>query len=142
MTGLPKRLVEAAVPIALAAGVASALPAAAQDAAKPNILLIVGDDVGYGDLGPYLGVDPIRRGHLAWGRQGEQLAAGARRHVLTVHPGLLGQRGHPRRHLAAAQDRACSVRSGAEAGRPVVRRRAGPGSMKPGFHDRIGERAK
>src|SRR5690606_11308865 len=55
MKGLPKRLLGAAIPIALAASVAGAAPAAAQDAAKPNILLIVGDDVGYGDLGPYLG---------------------------------------------------------------------------------------
>jgi len=55
MKALPRRLLEAALPIALAASVAGALPAAAQDAAKPNILLIVGDDVGYGDLGPYLG---------------------------------------------------------------------------------------
>ncbi len=35
----------------------SSLHARAQDVkgSKPNILLIVGDDVGYGDLGPYLG---------------------------------------------------------------------------------------
>ncbi|MBK8176079.1 MAG: arylsulfatase [Rhodospirillales bacterium] len=35
----------------------ASLPAQAQSVAgsKPNILLIVGDDVGYGDLGPYLG---------------------------------------------------------------------------------------
>jgi arylsulfatase A-like enzyme len=35
-------------------GIASLAAAQAQDK-KPNILLIVGDDVGYGDLGPYLG---------------------------------------------------------------------------------------
>ncbi len=35
-------------------GIASLVAAQAQDK-KPNILLIVGDDVGYGDLGPYLG---------------------------------------------------------------------------------------
>ncbi len=51
----PKRLSGVAILLALAASAAAALPAAAQDAAKPNILLIVGDDVGYGDLGPYLG---------------------------------------------------------------------------------------
>jgi arylsulfatase len=55
MTVLAKRLLRAALPVALAATVAGGPPAAAQDAAKPNILLIVGDDVGYGDLGPYLG---------------------------------------------------------------------------------------
>jgi arylsulfatase len=37
------------------AAVASATSAAAQEAAKPNILLIVSDDTGYGDLGPYGG---------------------------------------------------------------------------------------
>jgi arylsulfatase A-like enzyme len=55
MKALPKRLLEAALPIALAATVVGTAPASAQDAPKPNILLIVGDDVGYGDLGPYLG---------------------------------------------------------------------------------------
>jgi hypothetical protein len=52
MRALPKRLLGAAIQIALAVSMAGAPPAAAQDAAKPNILLIVGDDVGYGDLGP------------------------------------------------------------------------------------------
>jgi arylsulfatase A-like enzyme len=55
MKALPKRLLEAALPIALAATVVGTAPASAQDVPKPNILLIVGDDVGYGDLGPYLG---------------------------------------------------------------------------------------
>jgi arylsulfatase len=32
-----------------------ALPAQAEDASKPNILFIVSDDTGYGDLGPYGG---------------------------------------------------------------------------------------
>lgn len=46
---------------ALAIAIASlcAVPAQAQSqsvaGSKPNILLIIGDDVGYGDLGPYLG---------------------------------------------------------------------------------------
>ena len=40
-------------PLCLAA--ALALPAAAQEQAKPNILFIVSDDTGYGDLGPYGG---------------------------------------------------------------------------------------
>ncbi|MCO5063911.1 MAG: arylsulfatase [Rhizobiaceae bacterium] len=41
----------------LATGLAllGGLPAAAQDQAKPNILFIVSDDTGYGDLGAYLG---------------------------------------------------------------------------------------
>jgi arylsulfatase A-like enzyme len=43
--------------LAIAAVALCSLPAHAQSVAgsKPNILLIVGDDVGYGDLGPYLG---------------------------------------------------------------------------------------
>ncbi|MEZ5858958.1 MAG: sulfatase-like hydrolase/transferase [Geminicoccaceae bacterium] len=49
------RLLGAAIPIALAAMLAGPMPAAAQDAERPNILLIVSDDTGWGDLGPYLG---------------------------------------------------------------------------------------
>ncbi len=41
--------------LATAMAIAIGGPAAAQEAAKPNILLIVSDDTGYGDLGPYLG---------------------------------------------------------------------------------------
>lgn len=43
--------------IAIGIGALVSLSAQAQSVAgsKPNILLIVGDDVGYGDLGPYLG---------------------------------------------------------------------------------------
>ena len=55
MTVPARRILAAALPLALAAVTAGTLPASAQDAPKPNILLIVGDDVGYGDLGPYLG---------------------------------------------------------------------------------------
>jgi arylsulfatase A-like enzyme len=40
-----KRLLAAAIPIALAATVAGVLPASAQD--KPNILFIMGDDIGW-----------------------------------------------------------------------------------------------
>ena len=40
---------------ALCLAAALALPAAAQEQAKPNILFIVSDDTGYGDLGPYGG---------------------------------------------------------------------------------------
>lgn len=59
-----RRLMATTVQLALAAGVcggfaASALAqdqtAPAADAAKPNILFIVSDDTGYGDLGAYLG---------------------------------------------------------------------------------------
>ncbi|MBW8636301.1 arylsulfatase [Hoeflea sp. WL0058] len=42
--------------IATCAGLAlAALPSHAQEEKKPNILLIVSDDTGWGDLGPYLG---------------------------------------------------------------------------------------
>jgi arylsulfatase A-like enzyme len=54
MKASQKRMLAAAIPIALAATLAGVVPAAAQEK-KPNILLIVADDVGYGDLGPYLG---------------------------------------------------------------------------------------
>ena len=49
------RLLGAAIPIALAAMLAGPMPAAAQDAERPNTLLLVSDDTGWGDLGPYLG---------------------------------------------------------------------------------------
>ena len=55
MTVLTKRLLSAALPLALAAMMPLGGPAVAQDAHKPNILLIVSDDTGWGDLGPYLG---------------------------------------------------------------------------------------
>ena len=45
MKALSKRLLAAAIPIALAATVAGVTPAAAQDK-KPNILFIMGDDIG------------------------------------------------------------------------------------------------
>ena len=49
-----KRLLAAAIPIALATTVVGTLPAAAQEK-KPNIILLVSDDTGYGDLGAYGG---------------------------------------------------------------------------------------
>lgn len=51
------RLVSQVGAIAIAVGLAAvglAVPASAQEK-KPNILLIVSDDTGYGDLGAYLG---------------------------------------------------------------------------------------
>ncbi len=44
-----------AIAVALCTLTAEAWSAETANAGKPNILLIVGDDVGYGDLGPYLG---------------------------------------------------------------------------------------
>jgi arylsulfatase len=46
MKASAKRLLAAAVPIALAASLAGAAPAAAQEQ-KPNILFIMGDDIGW-----------------------------------------------------------------------------------------------
>ena len=46
MINLSKRLLAAAIPIALAATVAGVAPAAAQEE-KPNILFIMGDDIGW-----------------------------------------------------------------------------------------------
>ena len=51
MKASSKRLLGAAIPIALAATVAGVAPAAAQD--KPNILFIMGDDIGWMQLGSY-----------------------------------------------------------------------------------------
>ncbi len=53
MKALSKRLLAAAIPIALAATVASAPPASAQEAKKPNILVIMGDDIGWFNIGAY-----------------------------------------------------------------------------------------
>ncbi|MEZ5864587.1 MAG: arylsulfatase [Geminicoccaceae bacterium] len=49
------KLLGAAIPIVLAAMLAGPVPASAQEAEKPNILLIVSDDTGWGDLGAYMG---------------------------------------------------------------------------------------
>jgi arylsulfatase len=49
-----KQRLAAALPIALATAVAGAAPATAQEK-KPNIILLVSDDTGYGDLGAYGG---------------------------------------------------------------------------------------
>ena len=46
MFNLSKRLLAAAIPIALAATVAGVAPASAQEE-KPNILFIMGDDIGW-----------------------------------------------------------------------------------------------
>ncbi len=54
MKACSNRLLAAALPLALAAIVAGALPATAQEK-KPNIILLVSDDTGYGDLGVYGG---------------------------------------------------------------------------------------
>jgi len=43
-------------------------------------------------------------------RQDQEAEARAQRHVLALHPRLLGGEGHPRRHLAAAKGRTREVR--------------------------------
>jgi hypothetical protein len=54
---LLKRPLEAAIACALTAGVSFTAPAAAQVAAKPNILVIWGDDIGWYNISAYnLGV--------------------------------------------------------------------------------------
>jgi arylsulfatase A-like enzyme len=51
------QLLGAGMALAMVAGVSSASPAAAQDAAKPNILIIWGDDIGWYNISAYnLGV--------------------------------------------------------------------------------------
>jgi arylsulfatase len=52
MKASAKRLLGAAIPIALAATLAGGSPAAAQEK-KPNILVIMGDDVGWFNIGAY-----------------------------------------------------------------------------------------
>jgi arylsulfatase len=52
MKARSKRLLAAAIPLALAATVAGVAPAAAQEK-KPNILVIMGDDVGWFNIGAY-----------------------------------------------------------------------------------------
>jgi len=47
MTRLARRLRGSAIPIALAATVAGVAPVSAQDQEKPNILFIMGDDIGW-----------------------------------------------------------------------------------------------
>src|SRR5688572_23276595 len=43
--------------------VASAVPVAAQTAPRPNVVLIVTDDLGYGDIGSY-GAPDVRTPHI------------------------------------------------------------------------------
>jgi Sulfatase len=51
MKALSKRLLAASVPIALAAAVAGVSAASAQE--KPNIVFIMGDDIGWSNIGVY-----------------------------------------------------------------------------------------
>ena len=70
--------------------------------------------------------DALCRRQVARQGQGKQLAAGARRDVLALHPRLLGREGHPRRHVAAADHR------DGEVNKPIKRRR--DMNMKPLAH--------
>ncbi len=54
MTSFLRRLLAAAIPIAIGVALGAGAPATAQEK-KPNIILIMGDDHGYGDIGVYGG---------------------------------------------------------------------------------------
>ncbi len=53
MQALSKRLLGAAIPIALAAGLTALAPSAMAQQSKPNIVVIMGDDIGWSNIGVY-----------------------------------------------------------------------------------------
>ena len=81
--------------LALCGGFASV--ACAQDAQKPNILFIVSDDTGYGDLGPYGGGDLVR-GHGTREEVGLRVDEQALRRADRGVPEPFGQRVHQFEH--------------------------------------------
>ena len=51
----PTKQIWSGILSSVAVATMTSFPATAQQSQKPNILFIVSDDTGYGDLGPYLG---------------------------------------------------------------------------------------
>ena len=53
MNAFSKRLLAAAIPLAVAAGMAALGPPAMAQQSKPNIIVIMGDDIGWSNIGVY-----------------------------------------------------------------------------------------
>ena len=127
------QLLGAGMALVITAGVALASPAAAQDGARPNILIIWGDDIGWYNISAYnhgiMGyrtpnIDRLaREGALFTDAYGEQsCTAGRAAFILGQHPfrtGLLtiGMPGSPPRHpRLGADDRGPAEAAGLQHG--------------------------